>query len=113
MWQHWSRFLLLCLALLVATTSACTIPVAPVGEPTPSISQRVLIPTTEPEADIAVTSVATADSQLTSAQAELLAKLPSRGAAPELHNETWLNSEPLQLAELRGKVVIVEFWTYG
>ena len=26
--------------------------------------------------------------------------------------ETWLNSEPLDLAALRGKVVLVDFWTY-
>jgi len=33
--------------------------------------------------------------------------------APEITNETWLNSEPLRLVDLRGKVVMVEFWTFG
>ena len=33
--------------------------------------------------------------------------------APEISNEIWLNSEPLRLADLRGKVVMVEFWTFG
>lgn len=33
--------------------------------------------------------------------------------APEITAETWLNSEPLSMRELRGKVVLVEFWTYG
>ena len=33
--------------------------------------------------------------------------------APEIHNDTWLNSQPLHLEELRGKVVMVEFWTFG
>ncbi len=35
-------------------------------------------------------------------------------AAPELQNITaWVNSEPLSIAELRGKVVVVDFWTFG
>ena len=39
--------------------------------------------------------------------------LPSRGVAPELRSLTWLNSEtPLRLDGLRGKVVLLEFWTF-
>jgi thiol-disulfide isomerase/thioredoxin len=42
------------------------------------------------------------------------ASLPDLGLAPELTNETWLNVDsPLRLADLRGKVVIVEMWTFG
>lgn len=33
--------------------------------------------------------------------------------APELTGQNWLNSRPLNMAGLRGKVVLVEFWTYG
>jgi thiol-disulfide isomerase/thioredoxin len=33
--------------------------------------------------------------------------------APDITNPTWLNSEPLRLADLKGKVVMVEFWTLG
>ena len=33
--------------------------------------------------------------------------------APELANTSWINSDPLKLQELRGKVVLLEFWTYG
>ena len=33
--------------------------------------------------------------------------------APELAKGEWINSSPLTLAELRGKVVLLEFWTYG
>jgi len=34
--------------------------------------------------------------------------------APEIRGITrWFNSGPLTLAGLRGKVVIVDFWTYG
>ena len=43
-----------------------------------------------------------------------LASLPDLGPAPELMNDTWLNVDaPLRLANLRGKVVIVEMWTFG
>ena len=36
------------------------------------------------------------------------------GAAPELAGiEGWLNSEPMTLSQLKGKVVLVDFWTYS
>src|SRR3979409_767056 len=35
-------------------------------------------------------------------------KLPSLGSATE-----WLNSQPLTAAGLRGKVVLIDFWTYS
>ena len=39
--------------------------------------------------------------------------LTDRGAMPELDGATgWLNSAPLQPRSLRGKVVLVDFWTY-
>ena len=35
-------------------------------------------------------------------------------AAPELEGiHAWLNSEPLLMRDLRGKVVLIDFWTYG
>ena len=40
--------------------------------------------------------------------------LPVMWVAPELTNEVWLNvEEPLRLADLRGKVVLLEMWTFG
>jgi len=40
--------------------------------------------------------------------------LPDLGPAPDFNNESWLNSDqPLNLEALRGKVVLVEFWTFG
>ena len=34
-------------------------------------------------------------------------------AAPELAIGDWINSEPLKLKDLRGRVVLIEFWTFG
>src|SRR5207245_10971751 len=33
--------------------------------------------------------------------------------APEIASQVWLNSEPKRMADLKGKVVLVEFWTFG
>jgi len=42
------------------------------------------------------------------------ASLPDLGLAPELTNEVWLNVDaPLRLADLRGKVVAIDMWTFG
>jgi thiol-disulfide isomerase/thioredoxin len=41
------------------------------------------------------------------------ARLPVEGRLPAFDGATeWLNSQPLTPAELRGKVVLVNFWTY-
>lgn len=62
---------------------------------------------------------------LTQKQRELLEKLrgrpialsklePLSAEAPELRGATdWINSEPLTLRKLRGKVVALHFWTFG
>ena len=40
-------------------------------------------------------------------------KLPVLGRAPDFAgNERWFNSKPLTVAGLRGRVVLVDFWTY-
>ncbi len=31
--------------------------------------------------------------------------------APEISGSTWINSAPLRIADLKGKVILVEFWT--
>ena len=42
------------------------------------------------------------------AQANLLGR-----AAPEIAGGPWLNSPPITLSELMGRVVLVDFWTAG
>jgi cytochrome c biogenesis protein CcdA/thiol-disulfide isomerase/thioredoxin len=40
--------------------------------------------------------------------------LPDYGTAPTLHPDgAWINTPPLTLAQLRGKVVLIDFWTYS
>ena len=57
---------------------------------------------------------------LLSAVVVLLLTAPVAGAevrlgqpAPEISGERWINTGPLTIASLRGRVVLVEFWTYG
>jgi hypothetical protein len=39
---------------------------------------------------------------------------PDLGLAPELAGEVWINRDtPLRLANLRGKVVLLDMWTFG
>jgi thiol-disulfide isomerase/thioredoxin len=40
-------------------------------------------------------------------------KSSESAAAPELATGEWINSEPLKLKDLRGRVVLIEFWTFG
>ncbi len=40
--------------------------------------------------------------------------LPNYGVAPPLHADgAWINTKPLSLAQLRGNVVLIDFWTYS
>jgi thiol-disulfide isomerase/thioredoxin len=33
--------------------------------------------------------------------------------APDIANDQWLNGEPRSMQSLRGRVVMIEFWTFG
>ena len=51
---------------------------------------------------------------LAGSTAAIAAPQESGPPAPELTGITqWLNSEPLKLQQLHGKVVLVDFWTYS
>ncbi len=54
------------------------------------------------------------EQRLTALQKEQGGGLPRIGPAPELVGIVkWINSEPLTLAQLRGKIVLLDFWTYS
>lgn len=108
--MHASRAIWLAATLLILPLllTACVV-LQPVGAPKPEALTA--------EEAVAVQAQAEGTG-LSVAQLLLLEKLKDQGPAPELTNETWFNTEsfgggPLQLADLRGNVVIVEFWTYG
>src|SRR5262249_38114772 len=33
--------------------------------------------------------------------------------APEITGQTWINAAPMHMTDLKGKIVLVEFWTFG
>ena len=50
---------------------------------------------------------------LSNLEADTLIAPDKAAAAPEFAKGNWINSEPLTLDKLRGRVVVVEFWTFG
>ena len=46
-------------------------------------------------------------------EADTLITATKAPAAPEFAKGDWINSDPLTLNKLRGRVVLVEFWTFG
>jgi len=70
--------------------------------------------TSSPQSDIQQPAEEPSDMTQSEPLMPKVASLPDLGPAPELTNDTWLNVDsPLRIADLQGKVVIVEMWTFG
>lgn len=39
--------------------------------------------------------------------------IPHGKEAPAISGSSWINSAPLKINDLKGRVILVEFWTYG
>ncbi len=50
---------------------------------------------------------------LSNLESDTLIPADKATAAPEFAKGNWINSDPLTLDKLRGRVVLVEFWTFG
>ncbi len=88
-------------ASAVAEPNATAIVADTVAQPEPTIRTNML-PTSMPTPEITSTSTPVPGLDL-----------QDLGQAPELTGTTdWINSAPLTLASLRGKVVIIDFWTF-
>ncbi len=130
--RHLPRFLLLLLAgglaacsaapepeVVVAPTVADIEPAEIVQEPTAvevaaSVAEPTSTPTTIPPTETA-TSVPTPTNTQEPAVISFASEYPVQGPAPkDFLSEPWINTDqPISLADLEGKVVLVEFWTYG
>jgi len=44
---------------------------------------------------------------------DVLIPVEKADAAPAFSDGNWINSEPLTIEKLRGRVVLVDFWTFG
>jgi cytochrome c biogenesis protein CcdA/thiol-disulfide isomerase/thioredoxin len=114
----------------VQPTAAATSPATPVRQPTAPATQPTAPaptaqsptpaaqPTTQAPAPTMQPPTPTAEPAKLAAQpagpAPAPIPLPNMGPAPEFAGlGNWINSAPLALSKLRGKVVLVDFWTYS
>jgi cytoskeletal protein RodZ len=124
-----SKFLIMWLGVLLvlaACSSAETNLTAESTENTEGSEEIVMAESTSSEQPVSLTTepaptVSPPDSPTAQPAAEqpptpepIKADFPNLGVAPEIENEVWLNTdEPVTLASQRGKVVLLEFWTFG
>jgi thiol-disulfide isomerase/thioredoxin len=83
---------------------------SPFVEITPTRPTIMVAPPTQPPAAMTFVAPTTAP---TPAETRVLAPYPVYGPAVELRDQVWLNTDtPPRLANLRGQVVLLEFWAF-
>jgi len=97
------------LVVLALTRPTALTPAATANTP-PSAAAS----TNRPSAARPANSAAANAGQAAAPDAIAKAPRPSGPIAPDFTGGgAWVNSQPLKLADLKGKVVLVDFWTYG
>lgn len=100
---RWLAVTLIWMNLLAACTSPATEPQAALSDTAVPNKEEMNAPSTE-----------TSTTQPPAPTEAPMLDLPDLGPAAEFKNDTWLNAdEPVTLAALEGKVVLLEFWTFG
>ena len=95
---------------LLLTTMVLGACAAPIGSPTSSGSAPPREPAPADRADPMAKAVGPVEPATLPG---FRADLPDMGEAPELQNTVWLNTDrPLRLGDLRGKVVLLDMWTF-
>ncbi|MFS8054204.1 cytochrome c biogenesis protein DipZ [Rhizobium sp. BR 317] len=81
---------------------------------TSTLEQAVLDHFNADRPDSTATMVASNTPMMAATKPGFKSRLPVEGRLPSLDGAvTWLNSPPLTAEQLRGKVVLVDFWTYS
>jgi cytochrome c biogenesis protein CcdA/thiol-disulfide isomerase/thioredoxin len=82
--------------------------------PTTGRIEQALLEFAHSEAEAAPGVTTSNGTVLAAADAPYRSRLPVEGTFPSLQSAgTWLNSAPLTTEQLRGKVVLIDFWTYS
>lgn len=105
------RFLLLILLVILASGCAVMENTVSTLQPTPlSMAPE----NTQESVSEMVEENPTQNATSAPANQAIKSDLEDLGPAPEIKNDVWLNIDsPLRLAELAGKVVLLEMWTFG
>ncbi|MEP6945314.1 MAG: peptide-methionine (R)-S-oxide reductase MsrB [Acidobacteriota bacterium] len=79
----------------------------------PSGSPTTQLDNTGANAQDTISTIMEPDDKASASAYDVLIAANHAKAAPEVSDGKWVNSETLKIAGLRGRVVLVDFWTFG